>query len=297
MTVRSFNTYNTLDEQVKLKRSQTVQNNTSSNLYATLMMTKEDGSKRESAKNSRIKDLLVSDSKEQLSESDKEKIWYTLDYLRIRWVDASVFSKLTAEDFSRIKSHKTASNRAEELVQVIIEKASDSLAVADKDKSEFKRDINDHVNAMMKWRNAEIGNNIAEDISLTKWTTRRVRYFGNKIKKIIDDHGGDISKCYKEVMKNANYAALPMRKRSITRYPVPIKFSWRDMNKQTENTLRLLEKKSEESDNQKEKLAINYIIKRLQEAYNCYKESIWVSNARFDSVQRSNEDRIYRAAA
>jgi hypothetical protein len=44
-------------------------------------------------------------------------------------------------------------------------------------------------------------------------------------------------------------------------------------------------------------LAINYVIKRLQEAYNCYKESIWVSNSRFDEVQRSNEDRIYRNAA
>lgn len=293
----SINTYNNLDETVKLQRSQNIKNNTSSKLYAALMMTKEDSSKRESAKNAKIKDLLVADSKEQLSESDKEKIRYTLDYLRIRWVSKDIFTKLTSEDFNRIKSHKTASNRAEELIQVIIEKASDDLKIDNKDKSEFKKDIDEHVNATIKWRNAEIGNNIAEDISLTKWTTHRVRYFGNKIKKIIENHGGDISKCYKEVMKNANYAALPMRKRSIIRYPVPIKFSRRDMNKQTENTLRLLEKKSEESDSQKEKLAINYIIKRLQEAYNCYKESIWVSNARFDSVQRSNEDRIYRAAA
>ena len=58
-----------------------------------------------------------------------------------------------------------------------------------------------------------------------------------------------------------------------------------------------MEKKSEESADNKEKLAINYVIKRLQEAYNCYKESIWVSNSRFDEVQRSNEDRIYRNAA
>jgi hypothetical protein len=46
------------------------------------------------------------------------------------------------------------------------------------------------------------------------------------------------------------------------------------MHRQTENTLKLLEKKSEESADNKEKLAINYVIKRLQEAYNCYKESI-----------------------
>lgn len=295
MTPRSVNTYNTLDEQVKLKRSQTIQNNTSSNLYATLMMTKEDAKNR--ASNNRVKDLLVSDSKEQLSESDKEKIWYTLDYLRIKWVNNDIFANMTTEDFDKIKSHKTASNRAEELIQIVIEKASDNLTTNSKEKTELKKDINEHVSAMMRWRNAEVGNNIAEDISLTKWTTRRVRYFWNKIRKIIKDNGGDISKCYKEVIKNANYAALPMRKRTIIRYPVPIKFSWRDINKQTENTLNLLEKKSKESDNQKEKLAINYIIKRLQEAYNCYKESIWVSNSKFDSVQRWNEDRIYGAAA
>ena len=80
----SINTYNNLDETVKLQRSQSIKNSTSSKLYATLMMTKEDSSKRESAKNAKIKDLLVADSKEQLSESDKEKIRYTLDYLRIR---------------------------------------------------------------------------------------------------------------------------------------------------------------------------------------------------------------------
>ena len=105
-------------------------------------MTKEDSNKKEFAKNARIKDLLVADSKEQLSESDKEKIRYTLDYLRINWkVDKDFFTtKLTSEDFNKIKSHKTTGNKAEELVQIIIEKASDGLK--DKEKAEFKRDIN-----------------------------------------------------------------------------------------------------------------------------------------------------------
>lgn len=294
----SINTsYAKLDEQLKLKRSQAVQNDTSSNLYATLMMTKEDGAKRVSKNNSKIKDLLTVDDKEQLSEWDKEKIWYTLDYLRIKWVNKDNFPKLDSDDFNRIKNHKTASNRAKELIQVIIEKASKSLSITDKDKPEFEKDINEHVNAMMKWRNAEVGNNIAEDISLTKWTTRRVRYFWDKIKNIIKKNDGDISKCYMDVIKNANYAALPMRKRTTNRYIIPMKFWWRNINKQVENTLNLLEEKSEESNDPKEKLAINYIIKRLQEAYNCYKESIWVSNSRFDEVKRWNEDSIYGMAA
>ena len=288
-------TYNKLDEQLKLKRSQAVQNNASSNLYAALMMTKENASKKESKNNNRIKDLLVTNDKEQLSESDKEKIWYTLDYLRIKWVAKDTLPKLTTEDFNKIKNHKTASNRSEELIQILMEKASNGMS--DTKRTEFKKDINEHVNAMMKWRNAEVVGKALEDISLTPWTTRRVRYYWDKIRKIIKEHDGDISKCYEDVMKNANYAALPMRKKALTRYPVPIKFWWRDMHRQTENTLKLLEKKSEESADNKEKLAINYVIKRLQEAYNCYKESIWVSNSRFDEVQRSNEDRIYRNAA
>ena len=155
-------TYNKLDEQLKLKRSQAVQNNASSNLYAALMMTKENASKKESKNNNRIKDLLVTNDKEQLSESDKEKIWYTLDYLRIKWVAKDTLPKLTTEDFNKIKNHKTASNRSEELIQILMEKASNGMS--DTKRTEFKKDINEHVNAMMKWRNAEIGNNIAEDI-------------------------------------------------------------------------------------------------------------------------------------
>ena len=96
----SINTsYAKLDEQLKLKRSQAVQNDTSSNLYATLMMTKEDGAKRVSKNNNKIKDLLTVDDKEQLSEWDKEKIWYTLDYLRIKWVNKDIFSNIKAKDF------------------------------------------------------------------------------------------------------------------------------------------------------------------------------------------------------
>ncbi len=285
----SYNTSSSVDR-LRLSNSRILKNKTSDKLYKALMDTKDTEGKKT------VRKLLVADKKEWLSENDREKIWYTLDYLRINWKINDLFSKIEESDFKKIKELKTSSNKAEKLVQILIEKASDDIK-SNKDKTEFKKDINEHVNAMMKWRNAEIGNNIAEDISLTPWTTRRVRYYWDKIRKIIEKHDGDISKCYEDVMKNANYAALPMRKKALTRYPVPIKFWWRDMHRQTENTLNLLEKKSEESADNKEKLAINYVIKRLQEAYNCYKESIWVSNSRFDEVQRSNEDRIYRNAA
>ena len=298
----SINTYNTLDEKVKLKRSQNIKNSISSNLYAALMMTKEDSSKRESEKNSRVKDLLISDDKEQLSESDKEKLWYTLDYLRIRWISNDIFTKFTSEDFNKIKNHTTASNRTEELIQLIIEKASENLTIADKDKSEFGRDINEHVNAMMRWRNAEIGNNIAEDISLTVYTTKRTRFYWKKIQNIIDkntDSTGKINweKCYMSVIKYANYATLPPRKRASTRYIVPMKFGWRNTNKQVSNTLQALKKKSEESTDKKEQFAINSIIKNLQLAFNYYKEKTGVDNASFDDVRISNEDLIYRNVA
>lgn len=285
----SINTSSSVDRW-RPSNSRILKNKTSDNLYKALMDTKDTEGKKT------VRKLLVADKKEWLSENDREKIWYTLDYLRISWNNKDLFSNFKKEDFEEIKNLKTSSNRAEKLVQILIEKGCDRID-DDKEKKEFKNDITAHVDAMMKWRNAEVGNNIAEDISLTRWTTRRVRYFWNKIKWIIDSNGWDISKCYIEVIKNANYAALPMRKKTLTRYLVPIKFWWRDMHKQAENTLKLLEKKSEESSDNKEKLAINYVIKRLQEAYNCYKESIWVSNSRFDEAQRSNEDRIYRNAA
>ena len=284
----SLNTSSSVDR-LRPSNSRILKNKTSDKLYKALMDTKDTEGKKT------VRKLLVADKKEWLSENDREKIWYTLDYLRINWKTKDLFSKIEESDFKKIKELKTSSNKAEKLIQILIEKASDDKSK--KDKTEFEKDINEHVNAMMKWRNAEIGNNIAEDISLTPWTTRRVRYYWDKIKKIIEKHDGDISKCYEDVMKNANYAALPMRKKALTRYPVPVKFWWRDMHRQTENTLNLLEKKSGESDDNKEKLAINYVIKRLQEAYNCYKESIWVSNSRFDDAQRSNEDSIYRNAA
>lgn len=285
----SLNTSSSVDR-LRPSNSRILKNKTSDKLYKALMDTKDTESKKT------VRKLLVADKKEWLSENDREKIWYTLDYLRISWNSKDLFSNFKKEDFEEIKNLKTSSNRAEKLVQILIEKGSDRIDDI-KEKKEFKNDITAHVDAMMKWRNAEIGNNIAEDISLTPWTTRRVRYYWDKIRKIIKEHGGNISECYEEVMKNANYAALPMRKKALTRYPVPVKFWWRDMHRQTENTLNLLEKKSGESDDNKEKLAINYVIKRLQEAYNCYKESIWVSNSRFDEVQHSNEDRIYRNAA
>ena len=162
--------------------SRILKNKTSDMLYNALMRTKDTESKKT------VRNLLVADKKESLSESDREKIWYTLDYLRISWNNKDLFSNFKKEDFEKIKNLKTSSNRAQKLVQILIEKASDGKHK--KDKTEFEKDINEHVNAMMKWRNAEIGNNIAEDISLTPWTTRRVRYYWDKIKKIGEKEWG-----------------------------------------------------------------------------------------------------------
>jgi hypothetical protein len=99
------------------------------------------------------------------------------------------------------------------------------------------------------------------------------------------------------VIKYANYATLPPRKRASTRYIVPMKFGWRNTNKQVSNTLQALKKKSEESTDKKEQFAINSIIKNLQLAFNYYKEKTGVDNASFDDVRISNEDLIYRNVA
>lgn len=293
----SVNTsYNELDDKLKLKHSQFIQNDASKNLYATLMMTKE-----AEASDGNIKELL-SNGKEQLSEHDKEKILYTLDYLRIKWITDNMFNDLTSDDFIRIKNHKTASNRSEELIKIVVEKAWDKLAISNEEKDGFEKDLNDHVNAIMRWRNAEVGNQVAEDISLTKLSTKRARYYWKKIKDVIEKNknwDGSINweKCYMDVIKYANYATLPPRKRAKNRYIIPMKFSWRNTNKQVWATLNALNKKSEESNDAKERFAINSIIKNLQWAYNYYKEKTGVDNASFDKARISNEDRIYRIAA
>lgn len=95
------------------------------------------------------------------------------------------------------------------------------------------------------------------------------------------------------VIKYANYATMPLWKRAGTRYIVPMKFGWRNTNKQVRNTLQALKKKSEESTNKREQFAINSIIKNLQLAFDYYKEKTGIDNASFDKVRISNEDRIY----
>jgi DNA-binding ferritin-like protein len=100
-----------------------------------------------------------------------------------------------------------------------------------------------------------------------------------------------------DVIKYANYSSLGNRRRTTHRYITPIKFSRRNINKKTESTLRALKEKSETSKDPKEMLAINYIVKRLQEAYNYYKENTQVSNTTFDNTQDSIKDQIYRTAA
>ena len=298
MGVSSVNTYNSLDEQVKLKRSQSVQNTISRNLYGALMMTEENSSAKES-KNNRIKDILTFNNKEQLSELDKEKILHVLDYLRIKWITNDVFKSLKTEDFAKIKSYKTSGSRADALIQIIIDKSGESLWISkDKIDKELKPDIEEHVNSAIAWRNAEVGNNIAEEISLKKISLNRFRHFWAKIRDILKKNNLNISKCYMDIIKLANYSSINWFKRAWTRYIVPVRFWWRNIHKQTQKTLDALKQRSESSDNQVERLSINYIIKNLREAYRCFKDSMWPSNKEFDQAQFDNENRIkYTAAA
>lgn len=298
MGVSSVNTYNSLDEQVKLKRSQSVKNTTSLNLYGALMMTKENSNAKESKNNSRIKDILTFNNKEQLSELDKEKMLHVLDYLRIKWIKNDVFKSLKTEDFTKIKSYKTSGSRADALIQIIIDRSGESLWMSkDKIDKELRPDIEEHVNSAIAWRNAEVGNDIAEKISLKKISLNRFRHFGAKIRDILKKNDWNISKCYMDIIKLANYSSINWLKRAWTRYIVPVRFWWRNIHKQTQKTLDALKQRSESSDNQVERLSINYIIKNLREAYRCFKDSMWPSNKEFDQAQFDNENRIKYAAA
>lgn len=289
----SVNIYSWLDEQVKLKRSHAVQNKTSLNLYGALMMTKEDASKRESKNNSRIKELLNFSNKETLSELDKEKIYFTLDYLRIKWIEFSDLKNITPEDFAKIKSRKTASGRAEALIQVVIERYAETYWLSKDKTAELEQDIHSHVNSMIQWKNAEIGNKLAESLALKRLSANRFRHYAAKIKHIIEKNNWDISKCYMDIMKYANYSSMNLIKRSGTRYIIPFKFWWRNMHKQTQLTLDALAERSKSSKKPAEQLSINYILENLKLAYNHFKDTLWPSNADFDKVKSENISNIY----
>jgi hypothetical protein len=69
------NTYEQLEAKLKLKRSQPIKNKASYDLYNALMRTEKDSVK--------MKDVLIPNSRNLLSEQDKERIFYVLDYLNI----------------------------------------------------------------------------------------------------------------------------------------------------------------------------------------------------------------------
>ena len=288
--------YTKLDENLKIKRSQSVQNKASLDLYSALLMTKEDATKKVSKKNNKmVHDLLTSDSKEQLSENDKERLFYVIDYLRIKWNNTDLFKKFTKTDFDKIKWETSTSNKIDELINLVIDKAADWLS--EKDKEDLHLDVSTHVSQWMKWKEAEIGDIIAESLALKRISTNRFRLYGAKIRNLLKKNGWDMSKCYMDVIKLSNYASMWLLKRTGTRRIVPMKFEWRNIHKQTQKTLDGLSKRSAESDNQAERLSINYIIKKLRIAYNLYKDTIWVSNKDFDKAQHDNEDRIRYAEA
>lgn len=271
--------YNTLDEQLKLKRVTAVKKTASDNLYAAFMMTKEDN------KWTRIKDILSFSNKEQLTELDKEKIWHTLDNLQFLWMTKDVFKELNKEDFAKIKEKQTSTGRAEALIQLIIDKSWNS----DK-KDEILQRVNTSISAM----NAEIGNNIAEKMALKKISANRFRHYWAKIRALIKANNWNISNCYMDIIKYANYASINLLKRTWTRYIVPVKFEWRNIPKQTQETLNALKERSKSSSNETEIFAINYIMKSLQKAFNCYKETIWPSNTEFDNSISDNTSNIYK---
>lgn len=284
----TVNTYTSLDEDLKLKRTLPVKSTTSDNLYATLMMTKENKAWRKDS--NRVKDILSPSSTEQLREVDKERIRLALDNLRIRWLDVSKLKGLlTKDDFDKIKERQSSSGRTEALINIIIEKSwfKDS-----------KDEILERTDAMLAWKNAEVGNEVAEKLALKRISVNRYRHYWAKIQKVIDDNTDnswviDWSECYIDVIKYANYATINLLRRTGTRYIVPAKFWWRDIPKQTQRTLDALRDRIETSDNEAEIFAIEYIRNNLQKAFDYYKSNLWPSNADFDKARLENEERMY----
>lgn len=270
------NTYEQLEAKLKLKRSQPIKNKASYDLYNALMRTEKDSVK--------MKDVLIPNSRNLLSEQDKERIFYVLDYLNIMWVKATEFAKLTSDDFSKIKEQATPKARAEMLISLIIQRSW---------KDASKSDILEHADAMVAWKNAEIGKRSAEEMALKRLSVNRFRYFWAKISKVLDDNKQNISKCYMDIIKYANYSSLNLLRRTGTRYVVPTKFWWRDIPKQTQRTLTALRERIKSSDNPAEIYAIEYIRDNLQKAFDYYKGTIWPSDAEFDTARLENESRIY----
>lgn len=290
VNTRYNGSYSTLDEKFKLKRSTIIKSTASDNLYAALLMTKEDNKKTKEA--TRIGDILYFSNKEQLSELDKQKIWFTLDNLRTRWVTKDIFKELTNEDFAKIKERQTSSGRAEALIQLIIDKSWNS---------ENKNEILERTNAMIAWSNAELGNNLAEIMALKTISLNKIRHYWWRIRKKIKENTDsnwniNWSNCYMDVIKYANYSTMNIAKRTWTRYIAPVKFSWRNIPKQTQKTLDRLREMSSNSNNETEMFAINYIIDNLQKAFNYYKDSMWPSNTDFDSAKSENRNNIHSVA-
>ena len=279
MAGSSVNTYDGLETNLKLKRSRTITNTASWDLYAALMMTEKDSIK--------VKDALIPDSKSsknRLREEDKERVFYVIDYLRIMWVKGSDFTKLTSDDFSKIKEQATPKDRADMLISLIIERLwKDSL----------KSDILEHANAMITWKNAEFGNRSAEKMALKSLSVNRFRYFGAKIRDVLDKNKQKISKCYMDIMKYANYASMNLLQRTWTRYIVPWNFSRRNIPNQATNTLNALRERIKSSDNDAEIYAIEYIRDNLQKAFNYWRSTIWPSDTEFDTARLENESRMY----
>lgn len=278
----NFNTvsYDNLDKNLQLNQSKfNVINNASKDLYSTLLLTEDKGSNL-------WKLLKWSDV---LSNHDKDRIAYTVDYLRISW-KWNLIRDLGTKDFDQIRAGSTPGERCDKLCEILINKASNGMK--DSERKEFIDDLKNHVDSAINAKDSMVSMELAEEMSLTAWSTKKFRRYWLKIKKILERNNNDISKCYMDVIKQACYAWASLPWRFSRRHLVPLKFEWRNIPKQTEKAQRALNERLITTKNKKEMLSIKYINDRLQEAFDHYLRTIWPSNEVFNTTSRRAHDLI-----
>lgn len=281
-----LNSYSNLREDLKIQTSRVNEflNDTSKNLYWALLLNKD--------QNWDLWNLLKwSDT---LSNTDKDRLAYTIDYLRISG-KSDVIKKLEKEDFDKIRQWKTPWERTETLNNIIIQKAKLSID-DDNEKNNFEIDIKKHVDLALKAKNSIINSDLAEDMSLSYFTTKNYRHYGYKIKKVLEDNNNNMKDCYLDVIKYSLYAWKNILWRNARRI-TPMKFSRHNIPKQVTKAKEALDRKLSNSTDKKEILAISYITKQLQSAYDQYLRTLWPSNSAFNNTIQNAQDRIYNNAA
>ncbi len=283
------NKYEGLDENLKLKRELSIKNDTSDNLYAALLTTEVNDWSWESKE---LHNVLSPNAEEILMEKDKEKIRLVLDNLRIRGLikHDNFISKLSTNDFSEIKKYHTSNERTKALLKIIFNAANHT-------KKEEQDDIIKRAEAMVSWKDAEIGNNVAERLALKYVSRSKFRHYWAQISDVIDKNMEDWKikweNCYFDVIQYAYYSSIWFRDRTWS-YILDLRgFSKRNIPKLTKEALDALRKRIKTSDNDAEIFAIQYICDKLQQAFSYYKTTIWPSDAVFDQALLENQDAVY----